>query len=615
MDPNASLLSDLGSRAPRFGTNTMNQFSPITSQVATPTQDTTLPGFNLSTPPRLDTSGISGVTEVGRDLLDDHGAMTSSASVVGTIIDAPSPRPNAQSPETHQLQQTLRDSASEQVRMYSSTNDSGDGASAFSTLHANNTSTIVETIQEGGSDYGQEGVDLNNDVQVDLSARLSNAPNDADSVYESGLHGLVIDTKDLGQANFVMGVRALGNASGTPLDGLQDMSFGERTVDVKFTVDGDKDDTESSVTGHNVPSGHDPNVITDLAVIVALMTQLSVTDPQSPTVQFNEQVTVTKYPPDGAMFTFDAVPSTSAENMGSMETSSPTQGDSPSSQPEGNANTGGNPNSNDSNGNDGNEGGTSNDNDPQCPVADRNYLDKLVFSYCARGGQSLTWGIKGRIRVADVVRMVGPESSLSVQSIRRLLQPDLVDRVTTNTHFTYQHNDRQRVRAIINGMSLFMLTAPTLVHAPGNFTMLGDYVQSSEEICTLLVRHLEYADTLPQDQLPLEVPLLFFGERMQMHQCGITGTFEYMKCVDDANTVMITYGLDANGVQIVDPVVMQPLVLPPVQSVQVNKPPVPGGAPPVALVPGNVQDPNAVLIQGVLAAIQAMTQVNLQSDM
>jgi len=92
MDPNTSLLSELGLRAPWSGTNTTNQFSPITSQVATPTQDTTLPGFNPSTPPRLDASGIGGVTEVGTDLLDDQGATTSSASVLGMLIDAPSPR-------------------------------------------------------------------------------------------------------------------------------------------------------------------------------------------------------------------------------------------------------------------------------------------------------------------------------------------------------------------------------------------------------------------------------------------------------------------------------------------------------------------------------------------
>ena len=51
------------------------------------------------------------------------------------------------------------------------------------------------------------------------------------------------------------------------------------------------------------------------------------TDPRSPTVRFNEQVTVTECPPNGAVFTFDANPSTSVENVGGIETSSPTQGD------------------------------------------------------------------------------------------------------------------------------------------------------------------------------------------------------------------------------------------------------------------------------------------------
>ena len=261
VDPNASLLLEFGSRTLRFGTNT-SQFSPITGQVATPTKGTTPSGHNPSTPPRLDTSGISSLMEVGTYLLDIQGATTttSSTSVVGMLISGPSPRQNMQSPETHQLQQTLRVSASEQLRMYNPTHDSKDnehGTSTFSTLGGNNMSIVVETIQEGGSDNDPEDledVDLDDDVQVDLSTRMSNAPNDAELVCESRLHGLAIDTKDPGQANVVMGVGALGNASGTPLDGSQDMSFGESSVG------------------------------------------------------FNEQVTAYKCPSDGAAFTFDAVP-------------------------------------------------------------------------------------------------------------------------------------------------------------------------------------------------------------------------------------------------------------------------------------------------------------------
>ena len=145
----------------------MSQFSPIHSsqttahasgaippgsQTTTHTPSTIPPGINPSTPPRLNTSGISGVTELGVDLLDDQGANTSRMSVAGTFIPLPSPRQNTRSPETHQLQQTLRNSASELVRTCSSSSDSGDGASAFASLQASNTSAVVETVQEGGSD-------------------------------------------------------------------------------------------------------------------------------------------------------------------------------------------------------------------------------------------------------------------------------------------------------------------------------------------------------------------------------------------------------------------------------------------------------------------------------
>jgi len=101
---NTSLLSDLGSRTPRFVTNTMSQSSPIhsgqtrthasgaiphSSQATAHTPSAIPPGINPSTPPRLNTSGISGVTEVGTDLLDDQGT---SMSVAGSYIPSPSPR-------------------------------------------------------------------------------------------------------------------------------------------------------------------------------------------------------------------------------------------------------------------------------------------------------------------------------------------------------------------------------------------------------------------------------------------------------------------------------------------------------------------------------------------
>jgi len=91
---------------------------------------------------------------------------------------------------------------------------------------------------------------------VNLSTRLSNALNDTDSAYESGLRDIVIDTEDQGQPNFPITVEALGNGSRVPLDGTQDVSFGEGTVG-ELTVDGDED------------GGHDPF---DPAVITMLTT-------------------------------------------------------------------------------------------------------------------------------------------------------------------------------------------------------------------------------------------------------------------------------------------------------------------------------------------------------
>jgi len=289
-------------------------------------------------------------------------------------------------------------------------------------------------------------------------------------------------------------------------------------------------------------------------------------------------------------------------------------GGTSSSQPLGDANAGSSPSSTGSNGNNGNQGGTNNSNGPQGPAPDRNYFNKLMFTYSTTGGPLQHGGIESRIRAGDVVHFTGPDANLRLRSVRLLLRPDIIEQVTNDTHFAFQHNDRLRVQTIVNGMSLFMLTRPNTVRTPGNFTMLEDYVQSSEEICRLLVGHLEYADTLAPEDLPLEVALLFFGERMHTQPHAVTGLFECVRKINDANAVVILYGLGANGVQIVDPVVVQPPVIAPVPTAQVNQPPVQGGAPPTAPVAGAVQDPNAALIQGVLVAIPAMTQVNMQLD-
>jgi len=96
----------------------------------------------------------------GMDLLDTQDAAANNNSVVGTLIPAPSPRRSTQSPVTHQLQQTLHNDAHEQVNGFdcSSPARSGDGnggVNAFSTFNTNSP-TIVETVQEGNSDDGDE---------------------------------------------------------------------------------------------------------------------------------------------------------------------------------------------------------------------------------------------------------------------------------------------------------------------------------------------------------------------------------------------------------------------------------------------------------------------------
>jgi len=90
---------------------------------------------------------------------------------------------------------------------------------------------------------------------------------------------------------------------------------------------------------------------------------------------------------------------------------------------------------------------------------------------------------------------------------------------------------------------------------------------------------------------------------MHTHPHAIVGSFDYVKKVDDANVVVIPYGVDEHGAQIVDrPVIRTPTILPA----------------PTSNMPGTGTspnpDPNAALLQGVLAAMQTMTQVHIQSD-
>jgi len=137
---------------------------------------------------------------------------------------------------------------------------------------------------------------------------------------------LVIDTNDPGREDFVISVGALGNASGAPLDGSQNMSFGEdlaspeerRIVDsatkaaayatYRSTRPGWRkgahgvkvdDGSESSV---GTPPNFDPS---DPKVLRDLLSRPPEPINHSPTwtIKFNEQTVVTEHAQGGAAST------------------------------------------------------------------------------------------------------------------------------------------------------------------------------------------------------------------------------------------------------------------------------------------------------------------------
>jgi len=158
-------------------------------------------------------------------------------------------------------------------------------------------------------------------------------------------------------------------------------------------------------------------------------------------------------------------------------------------------------------------------------------------------------------------------------------------------------------------MDVHVLTAPNAPIISDNLTMLDDDARSSQALCDVLINHLLYAESLPPHLLPWEVPIVLHAGRMHTHPYAITGSFGHVKKICGTNTIVIPCGRNINGVPITDPVVTQPPVPPPIPAATMGG--TPSSAGPVA---GNGPDPNAALIQGVLTAIQAMTQMNLEQN-
>jgi len=132
-----------------------------------------------------------------------------------------------------------------------------------------------------------------------------------------------------------------------------------------------------------------------------------------------------------------------------------------------------------------------------------NDLNKILLVYAMVGGPLQHWGIQCTIRVEELVQFSGVRDPQTyewvLQSRRHLMRPEIVDRVTGNTHFLYQHNEFARVRTIIDGMSLFVHTTPGTRMTSRNATMLGDHVGSTQQMCCILGCHLAFANALPPD--------------------------------------------------------------------------------------------------------------------
>jgi len=452
----ALFLSDFGARASQAsqasqtsqdshgGTNTAYEFSPIGNQVASPVGNDVTSGINLSAPPRQNSSNDVAVT--GMDLLDTPDTTANSDSVVGTLIPAPSPRRSTQSPATHQLQQTLRNNANEQALRYdsaspASSNNSGKAASAFSVFGAK--TTIVETVQEDSDDGdgwpsgdGLAGNTTDDDARVNLVPSASKACDEVGTAYDSTVAlgvksasshttgNLVIDTNDPGREDFVISVGVLGNASGTPLDGSHNLSFGECTGGEQRAIDKNKQPKEcEGMIAHSGSESietlpevqHNPS---DPKAMEDLLTRPPKTTPRSPsTIQFNEQTEVTEYTHSGAASTTvgnlrgtnNTRPSSSLPGSAALRQHVITGGDSNDGNPSPNGNPNGSPNSGNSGGNNGNggQGSTSGGVDPQDLGPDPRDLSKIALAFRTMGGPLEHWGMQGAIRVEALVQFSG----------------------------------------------------------------------------------------------------------------------------------------------------------------------------------------------------------------
>jgi len=298
----------------------------------------------------------------------------------------------------------------------------------------------------------------------------------------------------------------------------------------------------SSESSIGTPPNFDPS---DPKALRDLLSQPPEPINHSPTLttNVNEQTVVTECAQGGAASTAignlggkaNTHPSSSLPGSAALSQHSLTGGSSNSGGSSPNGDPNGNPNSNDSDGggsspngnpnggpNSGNsggndssndQGGTSGGNDPHDLGPDPRDLNRIILDYKTGGGPLEHWGTQGAIRAEEFFQFTGARDPLThqwvLQSKRQLRRPEIVDRVADRMSFLCQHNDSNRVRAIVDCMPLFVLTVPNAKMEAKGTTLLKDDQESTRAMCHMLGRHLAFARTLPPERLPLRAPLLF----------------------------------------------------------------------------------------------------------
>ena len=230
----------------------------------------------------------------------------------------------------------------------------------------------------------------------------------------------------------------------------------------------------------------------------------------------------------------------------------------------GNGGSGTNNNSNGA-GDAGNGAGDTRDgDDPNNAGDDTDLIAKIVFTYRMTGGPVAAWGMTGRFPVVSVAHM----QNRLVVARSRLIRAMIVDEVTQLILDVYGHNSRGRVRTVLNSMNLLMLRAPGQMDHIRNYAELYDTIETTRDVEVRLLHFVRHARTLPDYELPLEVPLLFFSGRLKVHPYCIQGSFDWVCEENPDGTTRLPHGMD-HGVQILEPVAIAIPPLPPPQ------PPVP----------------------------------------